>query len=88
MNTQTLDLIKIRLISFGYQVLALVIATLLGVLFSDDFRNIVVQNAGDGVVGTMIVLVFDALIKHIRNVQVIGKWAQLGSREYSRPTLI
>lgn len=86
MNTQ---LIKARLISFGWSILSLVGTTIAGVLLSPDFAALVTQNFGQGVVSTLILLAVTELVKHVRNVQVLkSAEASFGSAHGSENVIL
>lgn len=65
------DLLKARLISFGYSLAALAITTLATMLLSSDFAQLVIANFGDGVLGSLVLLGVTELAKHLRNLAVI-----------------
>lgn len=82
------QLIKARLISFGWSLLSLVVTTITGMLLSQDFAHIVVANFGDGAVGSLILLSVTELVKHLRNLRVINTAAaRFGSRAAGRETV-
>jgi hypothetical protein len=61
--------IKSFLLSLG----SLLLTGLVGVLVSDDFKNLVQEYAGSSVTGTIVMLLLSEGIKHLRNKIVIGK---------------
>lgn len=72
------NLIKTRLISFGYSLLSLILTAFVGVLASPDFATLVQTNFGGGITATLILLVVTELVKHLRNVKVINKLGKVG----------
>lgn len=79
------QLIKARLISFGWSLLSLVITTVAGMLLSSDFAHIVQANFGDGATGALVLLVVTEVAKHLRNLHVINAMAErVGSRAAAR----
>lgn len=75
------NLIKVRLVAFGYQAGGLIFLAVVGAVISPEFRDVVVAHAGEGVTGTLVALAFDAIVKHIRNTIVISNATVGGSRE-------
>jgi hypothetical protein len=71
------ELIWLRVKSFFISLGTLVGFVLLGLLASEDFAGIVVENFGSGLVSTLILLLAQEAVKHFRNVRVVGK-ARLG----------
>lgn len=76
-------LINARIISFGWSFLSLLGTSLLGMLLSPEFADIVVQNFGEGFVSTLTLLVVTEVVKHSRNLSVLKKRG-LGSSSSSR----
>lgn len=64
------DLILIRLKSFGYSAGSFLLVALVGALASDEFRAIVTEHLGSGAFSAIGLLVFDGLIKHLRNLKI------------------
>jgi hypothetical protein len=78
MDTQ---LWKVRLTAFGYQALSLIIVAVMGVLVSEDFKGLVVQNFGDTFITSAVLLIINGVVAHIRNIRMLGK---LGGSEDKR----
>lgn len=76
----TSDLIKIRVRSFFYELGALVLTLLGGLLLSDDFATIITNNFGETVLTSIVLLAVTALGKHIRNVKLVNKLGASGER--------
>lgn len=67
------DLIKVRLVSFGWSFVSLVVLALAGVLMSSEFRNLLTANFGEGLFTSFLLLVIPELVKHLRNLAEIKK---------------
>jgi len=67
------ELLKARAISFSWSVLSLVGTTLVAMLVSPEFVALVTQHFGEGVTGSLILMAVTELVKHFRNVRVLGK---------------
>lgn len=88
MNT---DLIIVRIKGFVYELVAMVLtgvgAWLLDFFGSDVFRALVTEHFGATAIGGLILLAVSGIVKHVRNLRVLGGWKKLGG--YSvQPDLI
>lgn len=79
------NLIKVRLLSFGYSVAALFVSAIIGVIISPEFSAAVHQNFGDGALVALGLATVVEFVKHFRNVAVVSSAAdELGSLEAGR----
>ena len=74
------ELWSVRVKAFAYELLAVVVTGGVTYLSSTDFSNIVNTHFGGTIIGTLILLVVSAGIKHLRNVAIIGR---VGSTEHT-----
>ncbi len=81
------ELIKIRVLSFVYQVGTSIGVLLAGYFLSDAFAQAVTEHFGV-VVGGLVSLVIPELVKHIRNLKVLEAWQAVGSDQRRGPTFI
>ncbi len=95
MKQQTLDLIIARARGFFYELGALIatgfLAFLLDFLGSDVFNELVTKHFGETAFASLVFLVTSGIIKHIRNVQVLGSYNKFGGpvqNKYPKPELI
>lgn len=86
------DLIKIRAISFGWELLGLALTLLATMFSSSEFSALVQAHFGDTIISSIILLATSGLIKHLRNIEVIKQHREetlRGEAPYeSKPTLI
>lgn len=90
------DLIKVRVISFLFGLVTLVvggiITALLTLFTGPEFQTLVTAHFGEGAVASLIFLFVQQLVAHIRNIAVLKKYTeQLGSPDEvvsHKPTLI
>lgn len=75
------ELIKIRITAFAYEAAGIILASMLGVLASEQFRELISVHWGTGVGVSITFLVLDGVIKHLRNLQIIKKFGATGIRE-------
>lgn len=68
-----MDIIKVRFVVFGYQLLSLVVVALTGVLASPEMRTLITENFGESVGASLILLGVNALVAHMRNLSIINK---------------
>ena len=76
------QLIKIRLVSFGYGLASLLGLAVIGVLLSPDFAALVKANFGDGVVSMFVLLLVPEVIKHLRNLIETKKLGAAGTKVF------
>ncbi len=69
------ELLLIRAKSFAYEVGSLLGVALIGAIASPEFLAIVTANAGEGILGSLIVLAFTGLVKHLRNLKIAKRLA-------------
>lgn len=81
------ELIKIRVLSFLYQVGTALVVLLIGYLSSAEFATLVQEHFGT-IVATLVSLIIPEIVKHIHNMRALGNWQRLGGGEYRRPTFI
>lgn len=62
--------IVIRLKSFGYELLGLVITGLGGFLLSQDFADLVSTHFGETLTASIIMLAVSGVAKHLRNIKL------------------
>ena len=72
-------LIVIRLKSFFWSALAILIGAVAIAVVSPEMKAIIMESSGGGVVGTMAVLMLPEIAKHLRNLAVIKKAKKLGA---------
>lgn len=82
-----IELVKIRVLSFLYNLCTAIIGVLLVYLMSPEFSALVHEHFG-AVIGSIVMLVIPEVVKHIRNVRVVSSWQRVGGNEFRRPTLI
>lgn len=84
------DLIKTRIVAFLYEAGVMIALSILGYLASQDFANLVTQNFGESIVGSLILLGVSGIVKHLRNLSVLKKYDTLGAANGERkpPVLI
>ncbi len=82
----------IRIKSFGWELLSVVITAVLGYASSDHVRELLNQYTGTTIVSTLLGLVIIGITKHLRNKRVIAAAeqtvsfrAELGSGTASEP---
>lgn len=80
MNQETLELLKVRVISFLYSLAGMLLSAILGILSSPGFAELVQENFGSGVLGMFVLLVVSESLKHLRNLNVV-KTAKLGAAQ-------
>jgi hypothetical protein len=68
-----MELIKIRLVSFAYEACTFFVGILATAIASDEFRAILEQHLGTSIGGTLALLFFTGLVKHIRNTSIEDK---------------
>lgn len=73
-------LIQARLVAFAYEAGTIIVLALCTALVSPEFAAAVTSNFGDGVTGSLILLVVSGVVKHVRNLNVI-KNTDLGSTD-------
>lgn len=75
MNT---ELIAVRMKGFVYglvsAIAAGIAAWMLDFFGSEIFRALVTEHFGETTVGVLILLVVDGVVKHVRNMRVVGAW--------------
>jgi hypothetical protein len=76
------ELVWLRVKAFGVQAGVFLLAAIVGAIVSSEFREIVAGNLGTGLLSTVGMLVFDSLIKHLRNVRLAGKFGSHGRRDF------
>lgn len=84
------ELIKVRIISIGYKLLAGVVAVVLaGVIsfLSEDAKEIITSELGTGVISMLVLAILDEVTKHLRNVRIVKEW-KLGGNNEQRPILL
>lgn len=74
------DLVKTRIVSFGWSALSLFVVAIAGVLASNDFRTLIFQHFGNTFYTSLALLFIPEIVKHLRNLAVTRK---LGSRRDS-----
>lgn len=67
------ELWNVRVKAFGYELLAVIVSGAIAYLTSADFSSLVNTHFGGTILGTLILLIVSAGIKHLRNLAVIGK---------------
>ena len=72
------ELILIRVKSFVYEAGSFLAVALIGALASPEFLAIIQANAGEGIFGSLVVLAFTGLVKHLRNLKVAKTLAGTG----------
>ena len=75
---QLSDVYKVRLISFGWGVVSLILIAIAGVLVSSDFSLLVKTHFGDSVLTGFFLLFIPELAKHFRNLAELKK---LGAKD-------
>ena len=82
-----IELIKIRVISFAYQLATAIAALVAAYLLSSDFAALVQEHFGT-VAASLVSLVIPEIVKHLRNVRVVKGWRLGGGNQFRKPTLI
>lgn len=82
------NLIKVRLVAFGYEAGSLLLTAILGVLVSSDFSQLVTEHFGMGVLASVILLGISAGVKHLRNLRVLKKFSLGSTSDQEPPVLI
>ena len=67
------DLVKIRLVSFGYGLLSLIAIALVGVLASPEFSELIKTNFGNSAFTGFLLLLVPEIVRHLRNLAVMKK---------------
>ena len=79
---QNVDLWKARVKAFVFEIGGLLLTSILGIIFSDGFREtltgLVSEHFGTTAAATLLTLVVTGGLKHLRNVSVINKYHRLG----------
>jgi len=83
-----IELLRVRAISFMYEVGSMLLIVLVGVLGSEEFSNIITNNFGDTIYGGLILLIVSGIVKHLRNTMVIKQIELGGAGEVKSFTLI
>ncbi len=68
------DLIAVRLKSFGWSLLSFLGVSIAGWLMSTEFSTLVTEHFGSSVIGTLILLFVPEIVKHIRNLRMLGRY--------------
>ena len=71
------NLLKIRLVSFGYGLLSLIVVALAGVLASPEFSELIKTNFGSSAFSGFALLLIPELFKHARNLIEARKLGRL-----------
>lgn len=79
MNNQ---LLKLRLVSFGWGLASLVGLAIVSVLLSPDFAALLKANFGDGVFTMFTLLLVPEVAKHIRNLIEAKKLGATGKEPF------
>ena len=84
------ELIKARVIAFAYEAGTLITLAILGALASPEFQALVVSHFGEGLTASAILLFVTAIVKHVRNLNVLKKYEERvgGYASYDGPTMI
>lgn len=86
---ETTDLILIRVKAFATEVGTLLAVTLLGVLSSAEFTTLITTHFGEGMVGTIGVLVVSGIVKHLMNIRAIKDYQSFGgANSPARPPIL
>ncbi len=67
------ELIDLRIKSFMWEAASLLGTALATVLLSPEFRELIMTHFGQGVMGSVIVLVVIGIVKHVRNLNIAKK---------------
>lgn len=80
------DLLFIRLQAFALEAGSLLLFVLVGALSSPQMEQLVTNHWGDTVLGSFLLLLLNALIKHLRNLRILKDYEQkLGSGTIAPP---
>lgn len=85
MSNETIDLLKLRAISFFWELLSILSTAIAGYLLSDEFKALVTEHFGIGIAASIIFLITAEGAKHLRNLKVRNEM-RLGARA-TRDTL-
>lgn len=84
MNQEQIDLVIARVRGFVYELGAVLLTGVLGFIAeffgSDAFSELVTRHFGTTMLATITFFVASAIVKHIRNLNVIGSWKRMGAR--------
>lgn len=69
-----INLLKVRMVAFIYELVALITTVVLGVLSSDVFAQLVNEHFGQTVTGSLILLITNGVVKHMRNIKVVNEF--------------
>lgn len=75
---------SVRIKSFLWSLIGMVITAILGVFTSDEFAFLVDEHLGGTIIGAIVLLVVSEGAKHLRNLSVMKKFGAEGVK----PTLI
>lgn len=82
MNYDTIALLVARARAFMYELLSaialLIVSVLLDFFGSEAFKELITKHFGDTTLGVLLLMLVSAVVKHIRNVKVLGDWKRLG----------
>lgn len=75
------QLIQARVVAFAYEAGTIIVLAICTALISPEFAAAVTANFGDGVTGSLILLVVSGVVKHVRNLNVIKNAEDLGGTD-------
>lgn len=80
------DLFLIRLHAFAYEAGSLLLFVIVGALASPQMEQLVTNHWGDTMLGSLVLLALNALVKHLRNLRVLKEYEnKLGSGKVAPP---
>ena len=79
---EEINLIKLRVVSFLYSLLGVIITAVGAYLTSEEFRALVGEHFGPTLTTTLVLIVTAEIAKHIRNVKLQGR-VRVGSKRRS-----
>lgn len=68
----TYELIKVRIISFGWECLSFFGTALIAALASPEFSAIITAHFGETILGSLVLLAVSGLVKHLRNMRALA----------------
>lgn len=84
------DLLKLRLIAFGWDCARLAGLSLIGILSSEAFASIVEQHFGATIIGALILAAANGLVMHLRNIALLRGYEDelAGGGDADQPILL
>ena len=84
------DLIKVRITAFLHEAGVMLLSGVIALFASEQFSALIMEHFGTTVAGSLMILVLNAGVKHMRNLKVMKEYDRLGAGigENPKPIII